>query len=150
MCTKSEAHAPTQHKTKQIFKAHRGSAPRPSPDHAPSARPRLRPAFRARQRRLTGCSPCGVWRSGEEPCLVSGSWPGCPAPSRSGVLGTAVQMSRLGPCVRRSTMRVALVAGVRGSGKPRGGGPSEHRPLPRASCTLGAGRLAGWVVVSNS
>ena len=136
MCTKSEAYSPTlQHSTKQnskILKAHRGSA------------------FCTLRRRLTGRSPCGLRCTVEEPCLVSGSWSGCPAPSGSGVLRAAVQMSRLGPCVPRSAMPVALVTGVRGAAKPRGGWPCEHRPPRGASCAVGAGQLAGWVVVSNS
>lgn len=45
MCTKSEAHSPTQHKTKQIFKAHRGSAPRPSPRPRPFRAPAAPPSL---------------------------------------------------------------------------------------------------------
>lgn len=156
MCTKSEAYSPTQNNHKQSQTAQNNlqnsSRLRPSAQSLTTPLPRagLSPAFHARRKRLTGSFPCGLWSSEEEPCLVSGSWPGCPAPSGSGVLGAAVQMSRPGPCVPRSAMPAALVAGVRGSGKPRGCRPCEHKPPIRASCAVGAGPLAGWVVVSNT
>lgn len=128
-----------QHSTKQSSKLLE-APPLGQPLATPLLRAPLGPAFRALQRRLTGSSPCGLWCSEEEPCLVSGSWPGCPAPSRSGVSprcgGADEPPGSLRPPVS--------YAGGSGRGGPRLGG-AQGRPAVRAQASArGVLRCRSW------
>lgn len=138
MYTKSKAYSPTlQHSTKQSSKLLEAPPLGPALDHAPSARA-ARPRLPGSRRRLTGSNPCGLWCSEEEPCLVSGSWPGCPAPSGSGVSprcgGADEPAGSLRPPVSYAG---GSGRGCPRLGEPRGRRPCEHRPRRRASCLRG-------------